>query len=118
MSRITAILPAAGLGTRMGAETPKQFLELEGVPIVMLSLRRIASCELITDIIVATRGDGIARLEEQIRAEKFKQTMRVVRGGVEFLERDDAFEVREHGAERTFYIRWACPPERTVVVRT
>ena len=59
----------------MGAETPKQFLELEGVPIVMLSLRRIASCELITDIIVATRGDGIARLEEQIRAEKFKQTV-------------------------------------------
>ena len=81
MSRITAILPAAGLGTRMGAETPKQFLELEGVPIVMLSLRRIASSELVTDIIVATRGDGIARLEEQIRGEKFKQTVRVVRGG-------------------------------------
>jgi 2-C-methyl-D-erythritol 4-phosphate cytidylyltransferase len=81
MNRVTAILPAAGMGTRMGAETPKQFLELEGVPIVMLSLRRIASCDLVTDIIVATRGDGIARLEEQIRAEKFKQTVRVVRGG-------------------------------------
>ena len=74
-------MPAAGLGTRMGAETPKQFLELEGVPIVMLSLRRIASSELVTDIIVATRGDGIARLEEQIRGEKFKQAVRVVRGG-------------------------------------
>jgi len=81
MSRITAILPAAGLGTRMGAETPKQFLELDGVPILMLSLRRIASCELITDIIVATRGNGIARLEERIRAEKFKQSVRVLRGG-------------------------------------
>ena len=42
MSQIVAILPAAGLGTRMGAETPKQFLELDGVPIVILSLRRIA----------------------------------------------------------------------------
>src|ERR1700730_12054845 len=81
MKRIAAILPAAGLGTRMGAETPKQFLELDGVPIVILSLRRIASCELVTDIIVATRGDGMARLEERIRAEKFKQTVRVVRGG-------------------------------------
>src|ERR1700720_1229984 len=81
MSRITAILPAAGLGTRMGAETPKQFLELEGVSILMLSLRRIASCELVTDIIVATRGDGIAQLEEQIRGEKFTQAVRVVRGG-------------------------------------
>ena len=81
MNRIAAILPAAGLGTRMGAETPKQFLELDGVPIVILSLRRIASCNLVTDIIVATRGDEVARLEERIRAEKFKQSVRVVRGG-------------------------------------
>src|SRR5262249_55698488 len=81
MSRIAAILPAAGLGTRMGAETPKQFLVLDGVPIVMLSVRRIASCELVTDIIVATRGDGIAKIEEAIRGEKFSQTVRVVKGG-------------------------------------
>jgi len=81
MSRIAAILPAAGLGTRMGAETPKQFLELDGVPIVILSLRGIASCELVTDIIVATRGDDVSRLEERLRGEKFKQSMRVVRGG-------------------------------------
>src|SRR5260370_22174726 len=81
MNRLAAILPAAGLGTRMGAETPKQFLELDGVPIVILSLRRIASCELVTDIIVATRADEVARLEERIRAEKFTQSVRVVRGG-------------------------------------
>jgi 2-C-methyl-D-erythritol 4-phosphate cytidylyltransferase len=81
MSRIAAILPAAGLGTRMGAETPKQFLELDGVPIVMLSLRRIASCELVTDIIVATRGDGIAKIEAAIRGENFSQSVRVVKGG-------------------------------------
>jgi 2-C-methyl-D-erythritol 4-phosphate cytidylyltransferase len=81
MSRIVAILPAAGLGTRMGAETPKQFLELDGVPIVILSLRRVASCELITGIIIATRADEVARLEERISSEKFNQTVRVVRGG-------------------------------------
>src|SRR6202047_5646737 len=81
MNRIAAILPAAGLGTRMGAETPKQFLELDGVPIVILSLRRIASCDLVTDIIVATRADEVTKLEERIRAEKFKQSGRVVRGG-------------------------------------
>src|SRR5260370_38909342 len=81
MNRIAAILPAAGLGTRMGAETPKQFLELDGVPIVILSLRRVASCDLVTDIIVATRGDEGARLEERVRAEKFQQGVRVVRGG-------------------------------------
>jgi 2-C-methyl-D-erythritol 4-phosphate cytidylyltransferase len=81
MSRIAAILPAAGLGTRMGADTPKQFLELDGVPIVILSLRRIATCSLVTDIIVATRADEMSRLEERIRKEKIKQKVQVVRGG-------------------------------------
>src|SRR5262249_30354405 len=61
--------------------TPKQFLELAGTPIVILSLRRIASCPLVTDLIVATRADGIDRLEERIAKEKFKQPVRVVKGG-------------------------------------
>jgi len=81
MSRIVAILPAAGLGTRMGADTPKQFLELDGVPLVIHTLRRLASCKAITEMIVATRGDGVAPLEERIRGEKFPQHVRVVRGG-------------------------------------
>src|SRR5271157_5614986 len=81
MTHITAILPAAGLGTRMGAETPKQFLELDGVPIVILSLRRIASCPLITSIIVATRAEEIERLSARIAQEKFSQPVQVVKGG-------------------------------------
>ena len=69
------------MGTRMGADTPKQFLELDGAPIVILSLRRIASCAQITDIFVATRADEILWLEDRIRAENFKQKVRVLRGG-------------------------------------
>ena len=81
MSPIAAILPAAGLGTRMGHETPKQFLELDGVPLVILSLRRVAACPLITHIIVATRAEEIVRLEARIRQENFTQPVRVVKGG-------------------------------------
>src|SRR5713226_8742975 len=81
MRRFPAFLPPAGMGTRMGAETPKQFLELEGVPIVIHSLRRIASCPQVTEMIVATRADEIARLEERIAREKFGQKVRVVKGG-------------------------------------
>jgi 2-C-methyl-D-erythritol 4-phosphate cytidylyltransferase len=81
MPQITAILPAAGLGTRMGADTPKQFLELDGVPIVILSLRRIASCPQVTQIIVATRPDVIDKLEARIRQEKFRQPVQVIQGG-------------------------------------
>jgi 2-C-methyl-D-erythritol 4-phosphate cytidylyltransferase len=81
MTAIAAILPAAGLGTRMGHETPKQFLELDGVPIVILSLRRIAACPLITHLVVATRAEGVERLDARIREEHFKQDVRVVKGG-------------------------------------
>jgi len=81
MTRLAAILPAAGLGTRMGAETPKQFLELDGVPIVILSVRRLASCPLVTDILVATREDEVARLEARIAEEQIGKPVRVIRGG-------------------------------------
>jgi 2-C-methyl-D-erythritol 4-phosphate cytidylyltransferase len=81
MTRITAILPAAGMGTRMGGETPKQFLELDGSPILFHTLRRLASCDAITEIILASRADEIQRLEESCRQEKFRQAIRVVKGG-------------------------------------
>ena len=65
----------------MGGETPKQFLELDGLPILLHTLRRLASCEAITEIILATRSDEIQRLEESCRQEKFRQAIRVVKGG-------------------------------------
>ena len=81
MSRIAAILPAAGLGTRMGAETPKQFLELDGVPIVIFTLRRLAACAAITEFLIATRGEEVASLEARVAQEQFGRPVRVVRGG-------------------------------------
>jgi 2-C-methyl-D-erythritol 4-phosphate cytidylyltransferase len=81
MNRIAAILPAAGLGTRMGAETPKQFLELDGAPILIHTIRRIASCALVTDIIIATRADVVASWQARLQAEGFRQQVHVIRGG-------------------------------------
>src|SRR6202167_2295802 len=81
MNRVTAILPAAGLGTRMGAETPKQFLSLDGVPVLLFTLRRLAACAVITDFIIATRNEEIDSLTASISEEKFARPVRVVRGG-------------------------------------
>ena len=98
----------------MGGERPKQFLELDGAPIAILSLRRIASCELITNIIVATRADSVAPLEGRIAKEKFKQKVQVVRGGdsrqesvAKALEQvaDDTEIVVVHDAVRPFVTR-------------
>ena len=66
MSRITAIVPAAGLGTRMGADMPKQFLELDGMPLMIFTLRRLAACAAITDFFIATRADDMSFLQDKV----------------------------------------------------
>jgi 2-C-methyl-D-erythritol 4-phosphate cytidylyltransferase len=64
--QVFAILPAAGLGTRMAGPQPKQFLALDGVPILIHSLRAFASVERITAIYVAVRKTEMERTEAQI----------------------------------------------------
>ena len=81
MNRITAILPAAGLGTRMGVDTPKQFLELGGEPLVIFTLRRLAACAAITDFILATRADELSFLEDRVSKARIGRPARVVHGG-------------------------------------
>lgn len=81
MSRVVAIVPAAGLGTRMGAETPKQFLELGGMPLVIFTLRRLAACPAITDFIIATRADELSALEGRVAMAGLGRPARVVHGG-------------------------------------
>ena len=39
MSRIAVIVVAGGQGTRMGTEVPKQFLLLDGVPVLFHTLQ-------------------------------------------------------------------------------
>jgi 2-C-methyl-D-erythritol 4-phosphate cytidylyltransferase len=114
MSRIAAILPAAGLGTRMGAEQPKQFLELAGMPLVLFTLRRLAESPLVTEFCIATRSEDVGSLEEQAGAIKLGRPVRVVAGGARRQDSvaaalagvDDAVElVLVHDAVRPFVTR-------------
>ena len=81
MNRVTAILPAAGLGTRMGAEKPKQFLELDGVPLLVFTLRRLAACPAITGFVIATRGEEMDSVAARVASENLGRPVHVVRGG-------------------------------------
>lgn len=81
MIQVTAILPAAGLGTRMGADTPKQFLSLEGVPVLLFTLRRLAACPAITSFVIATRSEEVDSVANGVKAGNFDRPVRVVRGG-------------------------------------
>jgi 2-C-methyl-D-erythritol 4-phosphate cytidylyltransferase len=81
MSRIAAIVPAAGLGTRMGAETPKQFLELDGMPLILFTLRRLATSAAITEFFISTRAEDIVSLQDTVAKAGLGRPARVVHGG-------------------------------------
>ena len=64
--KVFVILPAAGIGTRMAAAQPKQFLALAGLPILIHSLRAFAAVPRVSSIYVAVRQQEIPRVQAQI----------------------------------------------------
>ena len=56
--KVGAIIPAAGRGKRIGASVPKQFLEIQGKPLLHHTLTVFASCKLIDYVVlVMPRAD-------------------------------------------------------------
>jgi 2-C-methyl-D-erythritol 4-phosphate cytidylyltransferase len=85
---VVVILPAAGLGTRMGRSSPekagisrKQFMLLDGSPIFLHTVRKFARCARVTEIVIAARPDDVEWVEELLRKEKLGKPVRVVEGG-------------------------------------
>jgi 2-C-methyl-D-erythritol 4-phosphate cytidylyltransferase len=85
---VSVILPAAGLGTRMGRAVPekagtsrKQFMLLDGSPILLHTIRKFVSSPSVRDIVVALRADDLEWVGEQLRREGFSKPVRLVEGG-------------------------------------
>src|SRR5574338_1632860 len=72
----TAIIVAAGSGTRFGSEIPKQFLEIHGKPVVGYAIDRFSESELIDEIVLVVSASEVARFEG-----KYPKVVRVVAGG-------------------------------------
>jgi 2-C-methyl-D-erythritol 4-phosphate cytidylyltransferase len=65
----------------MAGPQPKQFLILDGIPILIHSLRAFAAVERVTAIYVAVRKTEMERVQEQIAEYGFTGKVRVVEGG-------------------------------------
>jgi 2-C-methyl-D-erythritol 4-phosphate cytidylyltransferase len=81
------ILPAAGLGTRMGraaaektGTSRKQFMLLEGSPILVHTVRKFAAIDRVSEIVIAVRGEDIEWVAEMV-AGQAPGRVRVVEGG-------------------------------------
>ncbi|MDH5446780.1 MAG: 2-C-methyl-D-erythritol 4-phosphate cytidylyltransferase [Gammaproteobacteria bacterium] len=75
-----AIVPAAGIGKRMGSDIPKQYLKLHGKTIIEHTLQRLSQIELIEGIVVAIAKDDPWWPELNLDLTK---PLNVVHGGTE-----------------------------------
>jgi 2-C-methyl-D-erythritol 4-phosphate cytidylyltransferase len=100
--KTAVILPAAGLGTRMQrgvvADTTgtsrKQFMLLEGLPILVHTVRKFVASPIVTDIVVAVREEEIESVEVMLQREGrgLLGALRIVCGG----------DTRQESVERAF----------------
>src|SRR6266702_158518 len=86
--KIGVILPAAGLGTRMGkgsaekaGTSRKQFMLLEGSPILIHTVRKFAASGRVSEIVVAVRADDVEWVGAILAKEFPGNRVRAVEGG-------------------------------------
>ncbi|HLN20882.1 MAG TPA: 2-C-methyl-D-erythritol 4-phosphate cytidylyltransferase [Bacteroidales bacterium] len=79
--KLYAVIVAGGSGKRMGAEVPKQFLELGGRPLLMHTIERFKSFDSSIEIITVLPEDQIRRWMELQEKYSFKVPQTLVKGG-------------------------------------
>ena len=86
--KVAVIVPAAGLGTRMGRSSAertgtsrKQFMLLEGSPILLHTVRKFAASDRVREIVVAVRGEDLGWVGEILAKELPGGRARAVEGG-------------------------------------
>ena len=85
--KFAAVLPAGGLGKRMGGNIPKQLMVLGGKPVYRYSLETFLSMDEIAEVVMAVPADWKDHFEKEIfsdnASEEIRTKMKIVVGGAE-----------------------------------
>ncbi|HEX2641298.1 MAG TPA: 2-C-methyl-D-erythritol 4-phosphate cytidylyltransferase [Pyrinomonadaceae bacterium] len=77
----TAIIVAAGTGSRFNSEIPKQFLDISGRPVIIHTLERFQSCEAVDEIVVVMSPERSEKFLEENLRDRFSKLKQIVDGG-------------------------------------
>ena len=107
---IFGVIVAGGVGTRMGANMPKQFLDLNGRPIIMHTLQAFLNCEMLEQIYMGVHPEWMGYMADlvcQHIGEKEQSRVHLVPGGAE--RNDTIMNViaqieADYGTEEAHYI--------------
>jgi 2-C-methyl-D-erythritol 4-phosphate cytidylyltransferase/2-C-methyl-D-erythritol 2,4-cyclodiphosphate synthase len=78
--RVSALIAAGGRGLRVGADRPKQFLEIGGRSLLDLSLSALAASTEVDELVVAVPSEFVAGTRAEL-AGRFTKPLQVVAGG-------------------------------------
>ncbi|MGL4656051.1 MAG: 2-C-methyl-D-erythritol 4-phosphate cytidylyltransferase [Sarcina sp.] len=78
-----AVILAGGKGKRMNAPVSKQFIEIEGKPVIYYTLKRFENCEDIDEIILVLPKDEIDYFVGNIQNKFNFNISKIVEGGAE-----------------------------------
>lgn len=85
MNKTIAVIFAGGTGVRMGAELPKQFIEVEGKPIMIHTLDIFENSPIVDEIYIACKAEYIDMLNKLIDQYKISKVRSIVPGGTSAL---------------------------------
>ncbi|MBE6071676.1 MAG: 2-C-methyl-D-erythritol 4-phosphate cytidylyltransferase [Clostridium butyricum] len=83
---VTAILLAGGKGRRMASSKSKQYIELEGKPILYYTIKHFMNNDLIDDIILVLSEDEIDYCKDEVLKKYNLKINKIVSGGRERQE--------------------------------
>ncbi len=77
----TAIIVAAGSGTRFNSERPKQFLDLLGKPVIIHTIERFEACPEVSTIVLVLAEEEVTAFTESVKKYNFSKLAQIVAGG-------------------------------------
>src|SRR5215831_8983098 len=80
---VSAIIVAAGKGTRMGAGVDKLFLSVNGMPVVAHTWKKFDAAQCVDEIVLVIREDRKDAFRDLAREQAFRKPFRLVAGGNE-----------------------------------
>jgi 2-C-methyl-D-erythritol 4-phosphate cytidylyltransferase len=79
--KVGAIIAAAGFGRRMKADRPKQLLTLNGIPIIIHTIRKFDRSPIIDYVVVTAPRESVDEVRELVASAGFQKSVVVVEGG-------------------------------------
>ncbi|MFC1670281.1 2-C-methyl-D-erythritol 4-phosphate cytidylyltransferase [Spirochaetota bacterium] len=82
MKKVYGIILSGGMGIRMDRNTPKQFIELGGKPLITWSVEAFHACKEIDHIIIVYNEKYRIQLDDILSQSKYDKLLKLVGGGL------------------------------------